>query len=113
MEHVCSLGWISGYIHFENNGHAQYGNTTSVNVGSYHVYSAKRTANQITWYVDGNQYSVADIDNAQYGNAELRNYMNIRINLSVGGGYPGSQGCNNPNGVSFPQRMYCDYIRVQ
>ena len=114
MEHV---GYEPTLTHGAVHGPGYSGNTPftgTYNVGAsvdadYHVYAVEWDANNIRWYVDGNNfYSLSRSQVQAYGNWVFDHPFFLLLNVAVGGNWPGS-----PDGSStFPQRMYVDYVRV-
>jgi len=108
MEHVNSNPETNGTIHWDNNGHAQYGGDTAVNSTQYHVYAVEWDANAIKWLLDGKKYWEANIANNINSTDEFHNPFFILFNFAVGGTWPG-----NPDGTTvFPDTMFVDYVRV-
>jgi beta-glucanase (GH16 family) len=108
MEHVNANNTIYGTAHWDSNGHAQYGQTTTTTAGDWHVYSVEWTATYIKWFVDGAQYNVIDITNGTGSTEEFQSPFFILLNLAVGGDLPG-QGIDESK---LPATMYVDYVRV-
>jgi beta-glucanase (GH16 family) len=116
MEHINSDNTVYGTIHWDNNGHASWGQSTSnnywnnfvVDASQYHVYSIDWTATTMSWYVDGVQYMQADITNGTGGTEEFQKPFFFLFNLAVGGTWPGSFDASTPS----PATMYVDYVRV-
>lgn len=102
---------IYGTIHWDNNGHADYGSNNSLASGvvyaeEFHVFSIIWTPSSIVWLRDDVQYHVADITPSTL-NEFHQNFFFI-LNVAVGGNWPGS-----PDATTiFPQTMAVDYIRV-
>ena len=101
---------VHGTAHWEENGHAQFGDSYSLNSGKFadefHVFSIIWDANSIKWLVDDVQFNQLTINPAQMN--ELQQNFFLILNIAVGGNWPGS-----PDATTvFPQRMYVDYIRV-
>lgn len=109
MENVNNESAIHGTIHWDSNGHAEYGGTSaSIDVTQYHTYSIEWNESSIKWFVDGIQYREANIANSVNGTDEFHKPFFVLLNLAVGGNWPGS-----PNGTTqFPAKMYVDYVRV-
>jgi beta-glucanase (GH16 family) len=95
-------------MHWDNNGHVQYGGATLCNVTQYHVYSVEWDANSIQWLLDGNKYCEGNIANNINSTDEFHLPFFIILNFAVGGNWPG----NPDNTTQFPDTMYVDYIRV-
>lgn len=108
MEHINKATVTNGTIHWDNNGHAQYGGETACNVDSYHVYAIEWDQQVIKWTLDGKKYWDANISNGINGTSEFHQPFFILLNMAVGGNWPG-----NPDGTSsFPDTMFVDYVRV-
>jgi beta-glucanase (GH16 family) len=108
MEHINGGTQVYGTMHWDNNGHAQYGGSILCNVTQYHVYSIEWSANSIKWLLDGNKYWEGSIANNINSTEEFHSPFFIILNLAVGGNWPG-----NPDGTTqFPDTMYVDYLRV-
>ncbi|MBO7942551.1 glycoside hydrolase family 16 protein, partial [Streptomyces sp. S9] len=69
MEHVNNEDRTYGTIHWRdhNGNYAQYGGNTALNVADWHVYAVEWDANAIRWYVDGNKFHEASIQNSVNG----------------------------------------------
>jgi len=75
---------------------------------SFHVFSLVWEEDQITWYVDEEEYH--SINRSTVGNAQYRFNQDFFLifNIAVGGNFPG-----NPDLTTrFPQSMEIDYLRV-
>jgi beta-glucanase (GH16 family) len=108
MEHVSLSPNINGTIHWDNNGHSQYGLATACKVTDYHVYGIEWDAKSIKWFLDGKKYCEANIANNINGTEEFHLPFFFIVNLAVGGVWPG-----NPDATTtFPDTLYVDYIRV-
>jgi beta-glucanase (GH16 family) len=108
MEHVNTGGEIYGTIHWEENGHASYGGSTTTSITSYHVYSIEWDDQYIRWFVDGSQYHEAFIGGGINGTSELHNNFFIILNMAIGGEWPGY----NIDNSAMPANMLVDYVRV-
>lgn len=108
MEHINTDSQIYGTIHWDNNGHAQYGGNTVTTPADYHIYSVEWDSAAIRWYVDGNQYHEANILNNINSTAEFHKPFFIILNLAVGGNWPGQ----TIDTSKLPASMYVDYVRV-
>lgn len=75
----------------------------------FHNYAVEWTTNQITWFVDGQQYfTVAPNTPTKLTTWVFFQPQYLLLNVAVGGNWPG-----NPDGsTTFPQRMIVDYVRV-
>lgn len=108
MEHINSVPQINGTIHWDNNGHSQYGGDTVVNSTQYHIYAVEWDDTGIKWFLDGNKYWEANILNNINGTNEFHAPFFILLNLAIGGNWPG-----NPDAsTAFPDTMFVDYVRV-
>jgi beta-glucanase (GH16 family) len=100
-----------GTAHWDNNGHASYGLSTSIGwpaklSDDYHIYAVEWDASQIRWYFDSNNYCTLNTNGASMEEFTGRDFF-ILLNVAVGGSWPGS-----PDGSTvFPQKMYVDYVR--
>jgi beta-glucanase (GH16 family) len=108
LEHINKAPAINGTIHWDNNGHAQYGGDTVCDVLKYHVYGIEWDNKVIKWTLDGKKYKEANIANGINGTSEFHQPFFLLLNIAVGGSWPG-----NPDGTSvFPDTMFIDYVRV-
>ncbi len=109
MEHINSENTVYGTIHWDYNGYATYGGSTTVSSPtSYHTYTIEWTSSYIKWFVDGVQYHEANIANSINGTEEFHKPFFILLNLAVGGNWPGA-----PNSSTvFPAQYKVDYVRV-
>jgi len=99
---------ILGTIHWDFNGHASFGGSTTGThwPDTYHIYAIEWEQTEIRWFVDGVQYVAANItiNNTE----EFSRPMFLLLNLAVGGTFPG-----NPDASTIlPQQMRVDYVRV-
>lgn len=112
MEMIGGNGWndrtVHGTVHWEDNGHAQYGGHNSLTSGrfadEFHVFSIIWTPSSIKWLRDDIQYHVIDINNL----SAFHNNFFFIFNVAVGGNWPGSPDAS----TIFPQTMIVDYVRV-
>jgi beta-glucanase (GH16 family) len=82
---------------------------TGTSSGSFHVYATEWEPGEIRWYVDGRLTYVRNLDTTPWmaGSIFAKPY-NIRLNLQVGGSWPGT-----PNSsTEFPSTYKVDYVRV-
>ena len=102
---------VHGTVHYVNsdNEHRLNGDSNSLTEGKYsddyHLYSIEWTPENITWFVDDEQYHQVTIatDMKEF----LREHYLI-LNVAVGGYWPGY-----PDATTvLPQRMAVDYVRV-
>jgi beta-glucanase (GH16 family) len=108
MEHINNDTVIYGTMHWDNNGHTQYGTHTPCGVTQYHVYSIEWDQNAIKWFLDSSEYWSANIANNVNSTEEFHNPFYIIFNVAVGGNWPG----NPDSTTAFPDTMYVDYVRV-
>jgi len=108
MEHVNTASVVNGTMHWDNNGHAQYGGTTPCAVTQYHIYSIEWNATAIKWFVDGAKYWEGSIANNINSTDEFHSPFFIIMNLAVGGNWPGNPDATTP----FPDTVSVDYVRV-
>lgn len=101
---------VHGTVHWNDNGHASYGGSSSLPSGRYHdefhVFSIVWDQNSIRWLRDDIQYHTISISGINLS-AFQENFFFI-FNVAVGGNWPGSP----DNTTVFPQRMIVDYVRV-
>ncbi len=108
MEHVNAGTEVVGTIHWDDNGHKEYGGRTNTdNLNNFHTYAVEWNATEIKWLIDGRQYHVAATGGVN-GTNEFQNNFFILLNLAVGGNWPGFNIDNN----GFPTSMLVDYVRV-
>lgn len=108
MEHVNTAPATNGTIHWDNNGHAQYGGDTVCTVLNYHTYGIEWDTKAIKWTLDGKKFWEANITNGINGTSEFHQPFFVLLNMAVGGSWPG-----NPDGTTvFPDTMFVDYVRV-
>ncbi|RZL08738.1 MAG: glycosyl hydrolase family protein, partial [Hymenobacter sp.] len=109
MEHINATNTIFGTAHWNSNGHAQYGLTTSVTTpDDWHVYSIEWTPTYIKWFADGNQFCVINIANGVGNTGAFQNPFFILLNLAVGGNLPGQ----TIDESKLPATLAVDYVRV-
>jgi beta-glucanase (GH16 family) len=109
MEHINNETQTHGVIHWDNNGHAQYGGVrANSSVSSFHTYSVEWDSSSIRWYMDGGNFLTANILNNINGTEEFHAPHFILLNLAIGGAWPG-----DPNSTTtFPANYQIDYVRV-
>ena len=109
MEHINNEAQTHGVIHWDNNGHAQYGGVApNSSVGSFHTYAVVWDSASIRWYMDSNNFVTANILNNINGTEEFHLPHFILLNLAIGGAWPG-----DPNtSTTFPANYQIDYVRV-
>jgi beta-glucanase (GH16 family) len=108
MEHVNYDSKIHGTMHWDNNGHVQYGGSTNCNVSQYHTYSIEWGPDSINWKLDNVFYHTANIKNNINNTGAFHKPFFLLLNMAVGGNWPGV-----PSAASvFPDTMLVDYVRV-
>ncbi len=110
MEHVNAEQRSYGTIHWRdhNNTYAQYGGNTAVTVQDWHLYAVEWDAKAIRWYVDGNKFHEASIENSVNGTEEFHRDFFLLLNFAIGGNWPGFV----VDESQLPAKMYVDYVRV-
>lgn len=108
MEHVNSDNLFYGTIHWDNNGHAQYGKSTTAAPADYHIYAIEWDASTIKWYVDNVLYNTADIKDNINSTDEFHKPFFIILNLAVAGDWPGQ----TVDETKLPATLSVDYVRV-
>ncbi|HET7902776.1 MAG TPA: family 16 glycosylhydrolase [Candidatus Nanopelagicales bacterium] len=74
----------------------------------WHVYALEWTPTTMSWYVDDRLvFTRSTTTTAWFQSAFSRNF-NIRLNLQVGGSWPGAPDAS----TAFPQSYQVDYVRV-
>jgi len=108
LEHISNEKDLVGTMHWDNNGHVQFGKSTPCNVAQYHVYGIEWDSKSIKWMLDGNKYLEGNIANNINSTDEFHLPFFILLNLAVGGNWPG-----NPDATTqFPDTMFVDYVKV-
>lgn len=97
-------------LHWESDGsHAEYGKSYTLSSGifadDFHIFSVKWDSQSIKGLVDGIEYFVIDITDAQL--SEFHEDFFVLLNLAVGGNWPGDPDAT----TTFPQTMEVDYVR--
>lgn len=108
MEHINAENKVYGTAHWDNNGHAEYGGSTTTDLSGYHVYSVEWDASAIRWYIDGTKYHEVSILNNVGGTEEFHRPFFLLLNLAVAGNWPGQA----VDESKLPATMYVDYVRV-
>ncbi|AYL99570.1 glycosyl hydrolase family protein [Mucilaginibacter celer] len=108
MEQVNTSNTILGTMHWNNNGHVQYGGSTTTSPTNFHTYAVEWDANSIRWYVDNTLYVTGNIANNINNTGAFHNPFFIILNLAIGGDLPG----NTINDGALPCSMVVDYVRV-
>src|SRR5664280_1163014 len=104
MEHINTDSLIYGTIHWDNNGHVQYGGNTTASPSNFHIYSVTWNETAIRWYVDSVEYKEANIQNNINSTEEFHKPFFIILNLAVGGNWPGQI----IDDSKMPASMYID-----
>jgi beta-glucanase (GH16 family) len=108
MEHINNTNTIYGTMHWNVNGHVQYGSTIDTTPADYHVYAIEWDANEIRWYVDDNLFQTGNIkDNINTTGAFHLPFF-IILNMAVAGNFPGQI----VDESLLPASMYVDYVKV-
>lgn len=108
FEHVSNSSNVHGTVHWDSNGHAEYGGDTPCDVTQFHVYGIEWDARAIKWFVDGKKFHEINITNNVGSTHEFHMPHFLLLNLAVGGNWPG-----NPDATTaFPDTMFVDYVRV-
>ena len=108
MEHINADNVIYGTMHWNVNGHVQYGSTTTTIASDYHLYAVEWDANTIRWYVDSVLYQTGNIANNINTTGAFHLPFFILLNLAVAGDFPGA----TVDESLLPESMYVDYVRV-
>ena len=72
------------------------------------MFSVIWEEDQITWYVDDQQYFQVSKTSLSPDNYPFNEDFFFLFNVAVGGNWPGSPDAT----TTFPQRMIVDYVRV-
>jgi beta-glucanase (GH16 family) len=109
----CADNMTHGYMHWARNGKRAISAGTNspplaqgIYADAYHVFGIEWDAQEIRWYVDGQQYYSHTIVGDEY--TEFHQPHWFMINLAIGGVWGGNP---TPDTV-FPQKMYIDWVRV-
>ena len=108
LEQVNADSRCYGTVHWDNNGHAQYGGNVATTPNVYHVYSVEWTPTYIRWFVDGAKYHEINITNGTGGTEEFQKPFFLLLNLAVAGDWPGQA----VDESKLPATMNVDYVRV-
>jgi uncharacterized protein (TIGR03437 family) len=87
---------------------AQYQLASGALADDFHTYAVEWSANQITFYVDGNLYETQANNGGGWVFNAANNPFFIILNAAVGGDWPGPPDAT----TQFPQDMLVDYVRV-
>lgn len=109
MEAINAENKTYGTCHWDNNGHVEYGKSTSnFDITQYHTYGMQWDNQYIKMFVDGNKIYEIYIGNNSGGTDEFHRPFYLLLNVAVGGQWPGY----SINDSAFPQEMKVDYVRV-
>ena len=109
LEAINDENKVYGTTHWDNNGHANYGNSSSAfDITKYHIYTLDWDDQYIRMFVDGKKYHEIYIGGNSGGTDELHKSQFLLLNVAVGGEWPGY----NIDNSKFPHTMKVDYIRV-
>lgn len=93
-------------------GHARVSTTTQVGGGgpaaAFHTYAVRWQGDTMTWLVDGKTTFVCDSKNAPWLAQAMRGSFYLRLNLAVGGSWPGAPTAD----TALPAAMVVDWVRV-
>ncbi|MFW6043755.1 MAG: family 16 glycosylhydrolase, partial [Marinilabiliaceae bacterium] len=115
MEHVgYDPGIVHGTIHteaFNHNDGTQKGGSIEVPDAQdeFHVYSIEWTPEEITWYMDGEQYFSFSNRNETYKEWPFDQPFFLILNIAIGGNWGGAQGIDPELEEAV---MEIDYVRV-
>lgn len=108
MEHINAENKVYGTVHWDYNGHAEYGGNTITSPDAYHVYTVEWEPTYIRWFVDGVKYHEINISNNAGGTEEFQRPFFLLLNLAVAGNWPGQ----TVDESKLPATMFVDYVRV-
>lgn len=108
MEHINAENKVYGTVHWDSNGHAEYGGNIITTPQEYHVYSIEWEPSYIRWFVDGTKYHEINITNGTGSTEEFQRPFFLLLNLAVAGNWPGQ----TVDESKLPATMYVDYVRV-
>lgn len=108
MEHINNEMEIHGTVHWNANGHAQYGNSVTIDPSTYQTYSIEWNSDEILWFLNGVQYHSISIQNNGGNTEEFHLPFYLILNLAVGGNWPGYPDATTP----FPSQLEVDYVRA-
>lgn len=108
MEHINAENKVYGTVHWDNNGHAEYGGNIITSPDAYHVYTIEWEPAYIRWFVDGVKYHEINITNNTGGTEEFQRPFFLLLNLAVAGNWPGQ----TVDESKLPATMFVDYVRV-
>lgn len=104
---------VEANLHYENasGSHSNMGPRSyrlqeGIFADDFHIFELVWDKQEITWYVDGNEYASIDITSDEF--SEFHKDFFILLNIATGGSFAG-----RPNETTvFPQYMYVDWVRV-
>lgn len=109
MEAVNREAKVYATNHWDENGHAQYGNVSpQFDITQFHVYGMEWTDKVIRVFVDGEKFHEIDIEGSKGGTDEFHKPFFFLLNVAVGGSWPGYDIEEN----ALPQELIVDYVRV-
>ncbi|TGE22131.1 glycosyl hydrolase family protein [Hymenobacter aquaticus] len=108
MEHINAENKVYGTVHWDSNGHAEYGGNIITSPDAYHVYSVEWEPTYIRWFVDGVKYHEINISGGTGGTEEFQRPFFLLLNLAVAGNWPGQ----TVDESKLPATMFVDYVRV-
>ncbi|MCC3158574.1 family 16 glycosylhydrolase [Hymenobacter sp. 15J16-1T3B] len=108
MEHINAENKVYGTVHWDSNGHAEYGGNTITTPEAYHVYAVEWDASYIRWFVDGVKYHEILIQGGTGSTEEFQRPFFLLLNLAVAGNWPGQ----TVDESKLPATMAVDYVRV-
>ncbi|MFZ0161278.1 MAG: glycoside hydrolase family 16 protein, partial [Kineosporiaceae bacterium] len=92
--------------------HKQQPTTVTVPNGSpsagYHVYATEWEPGEIRWYIDGVLTYTRTLATTPWLDSAFNKPFYLRLNLAIGGGWPGSP----TSATEFPASYDVDYVRV-
>jgi len=108
LEQINTDSRCYGTVHWDSNGHAEYGGNIATAANVYHVYSIEWTPSYIRWFVDGTKYHEINIANNAGGTEEFQRPFFLLLNLAVAGNWPGQ----TVDESKLPASLSVDYVRV-
>ncbi|GGA99049.1 glycoside hydrolase family 16 protein [Puia dinghuensis] len=76
---------------------------------AFHVYAIEWDAQQVRFYVDGNNYTTFQNTGKGFAEWPFDQRFHLLLNIAVGGGWGGQKGVDD---AVFPRSMIIDYVRV-
>ncbi|UOQ72253.1 carbohydrate-binding protein [Hymenobacter cellulosilyticus] len=108
MEHINAENKVYGTVHWDSNGHAEYGGNVVTSPENYHVYTVEWEPAYIRWFVDGIKYHEINISGGTGSTEEFQRPFFLLLNLAVAGNWPGQ----TVDESKLPATMFVDYVRV-